>query len=272
MNILIIAPHQDDEILAAGLLIQSCLCAGDNIFIAFATNGDRNGREAGVRRYQESVRALQLLGVKEEHIFYLGYGDTGMRLEHSFLYHLFYENDHILVPTPVSRQTYHPAGKPTLHYACTGREADYCRNSFLDDLNRLLDVCQAQFIVLPSGLDRHGDHRACFLFMDELRHKRKTFPPMLSYLIHAGNDMLWPNRIGDAFSRPPGMDSGLWEHRIRVSASEMDRQRKQTCISCFHSQEPLAQNRFLLSFAKKEEIFFPCWANQPTINIFPLQK
>lgn len=272
MNILIIAPHQDDEILAAGILIQSRLRAGDHICIAFATNGDRQGREAGARRYQESVRALQLLGVKEDHIFYLGYGDTGMRPDHSFLFRLFHEDDHIPLPTPVSSQTYHPAGKPTFHYAYTGREADYCRSSFLDDLNRLLDVCQAQCIVLPSGLDWHGDHRACFLFMDELRHRRKIFPLVLSYLIHAGDDMLWPNRCGDVFNRPPNMDSGLWERRIRINASEVDRQRKQTCISCFHSQEPLAQDRFLLSFAKKEEIFFPCWINQPTINIFPLQK
>lgn len=61
MNILIIAPHQDDEILSSCLLIQSRLRAGDEIFIAFATNGDRYGLDMGMRRYQESVRALQLL-------------------------------------------------------------------------------------------------------------------------------------------------------------------------------------------------------------------
>lgn len=272
MNILIIAPHQDDEILAACLLIRTRICAGDDIFIAFATNGDRQGREAGARRYWESLRALQLLGVKEEHIFYLGYGDTGMRLEHSFLYRLFYESGRTPISTNISSQTYHPAGRPTLHYTCTGQEADYCRSSFLGDLSRLLDICHAQLVVLPSVLDQHGDHRACFLFMDELRYKRKGFPPMLTYLVHAGDDMLWPNRGMDSFSCPPDMDSGLWTRRIRISASETDRLQKQTCISCFQSQEPLAQNRFLLSFAKREEIFFPCSANQPTMNIFPLQK
>ena len=39
MRILLIAPHQDDEILAAGGLIQKCIKHGDDFLILFATNG-----------------------------------------------------------------------------------------------------------------------------------------------------------------------------------------------------------------------------------------
>lgn len=272
MNILIIAPHQDDEILAACLLIQSRIRMGDDLFIAFATNGDRQGRESAQQRYRESVYALQMLGINESNIFYMGYGDSGMRFEHSFLYRLFYAKEDILLSTDVSRKTYHPMGGQTLHFASTGCEADYSRHSFLGDLNLLLEVSQADLVILPSALDRHGDHCACFLFMNELRHQRSTFPLALTYLIHAGDDMLWPNRDGYEFSYPTGMAPELWEHRLRLGASQADCQVKQACIRCFHSQEPLAQNQFLLSFGKREEIFFPFSADQPTINIFPLQK
>lgn len=40
MRILLIAPHQDDEILAAGGLIQKCIKHGDDFLVLFATNGD----------------------------------------------------------------------------------------------------------------------------------------------------------------------------------------------------------------------------------------
>lgn len=257
MNILIIAPHQDDEILSSCLLIQSRLRAGDEIFIAFATNGDRHGLDMGMRRYRESVCALQLLHIKADHVFYLGYGDTGMRFDHSFLYRLFYSEKHTLISSAVSSKTYHPAGEQTLHHICTGQETAYCHSSFLNDLNCLLDVCRAELVILPSGLDWHGDHRACFLFMDELRHMRKSFPPMLTYLIHAGDDMLWPNRNAKEFSRPSNVVPELWAHRVNICSNKSDQQMKQTCIQCFQSQEPLAQNHFLMSFAKREEIFFP---------------
>ena len=262
MNILIIAPHQDDEILAACLLIQSQIRVGHEIFVAFATNGDRWGREVGARRYQESIRALRLLHVKEDHIFYMGYGDTGMRLGHSFLYRIFSSAGRMLVPTPISSRTYHPVvGRQTLHHACTGSEAAYCRDSFLEDLNRLLDICQAELVILPSGLDCHGDHCACFLFMEELRRMRNSFPSMLTYLIHAGDDMFWPNRTGEVFSRPPSMDPALWDKHVSICAAETEQQIKELCIHCFQSQDPLAQDGFLLSFAKYEEIFFPLSPN-----------
>lgn len=258
MNILIIAPHQDDEILAACLLIQSQVRAGHEIFVAFATNGDRRGREAGARRYQESVRALRLLHVEEDHIFYMGYGDTGMRLGHSFLYRMFSSAGRTLIPAPISSQTYHPAaGRQTLHHACTGGEAAYCRDNFLEDLDRLLDVCRAELVVLPSELDCHGDHRACFLFMNELRRMRDGFPNMLTYLIHAGDDMFWPNRTGEVFGRPPSMDLARWDKRVSIRVTETEQVVKELCIRCFQSQDPLAQDSFLLSFAKREEIFFP---------------
>lgn len=37
MRILLIAPHQDDEILAAGGLIQKCIKHGDDFLVLFAT-------------------------------------------------------------------------------------------------------------------------------------------------------------------------------------------------------------------------------------------
>ena len=90
---------------------------------------------------------------------------------------------------------------------------------------------------------------------------RNSFPSMLTYLIHAGDDMFWPNRTGEVFSRPPSMDPALWDKHVSIRAAETEQQIKELCIHCFQSQDPLAQDGFLLSFAKYEEIFFPLSPN-----------
>ena len=191
-----------------------------------------------------------------------------MRYERSFLLRLYYGETERVVPTPVSERTYHPAGKETLHFICTGRETSYCRRHFLCDLRFLLNVCKADLVVLPSGLDRHGDHRACYLFMRELLGRQEQKPALLTYLLHAGNDTLWPNRGEATFSRPP-IARKLWEQRLVLRASEEARRIKLDCINCFRSQQPEALNNYLLSFAKREEIFFPAFPGHPIINIFP---
>ena len=76
MNILLLAPHQDDEILSSCLFLKKHNNLGDNIDIVFATNGDFLGDKAAkINRYDQ--------------IHYMGYGDTGMELNRSFLWKLY---------------------------------------------------------------------------------------------------------------------------------------------------------------------------------------
>ena len=72
MDLMVLAPHQDDEILGAGGLIQICKSRGDSVRVVFATNGDRHGRGVARHRYDESRNALARLGVPESNIYYFG--------------------------------------------------------------------------------------------------------------------------------------------------------------------------------------------------------
>lgn len=80
------APHPDDDILAAGGLIQRALSLHKDIFVIFVTTGDAKGRsvtdylhlrltpasyiDLGYVRHSEAVQAERFLGVSESHLFF----------------------------------------------------------------------------------------------------------------------------------------------------------------------------------------------------------
>lgn len=93
--LLIIAPHPDDESLAAGGLIQRALRVGARVHIVFVTDGDNNPwpqrllearirigpreRERwGTRRRGEAERALGELGAERATVHRLGWPDGGV--------------------------------------------------------------------------------------------------------------------------------------------------------------------------------------------------
>lgn len=94
-RVMLVAPHPDDETLAAGGLLQRASRAGAPIRILFATNGDNNlwmhrimerrwqigpddRARYGQRRQEEARAALARLGVGEEAACFLGHPDLGL--------------------------------------------------------------------------------------------------------------------------------------------------------------------------------------------------
>lgn len=79
MNIAILCPHQDDEILSSFYLISRLRACGHTVHVIFATNGDYRGTEIARIRYFESKSALALCNIDHQRIHYMGYADTGDR-------------------------------------------------------------------------------------------------------------------------------------------------------------------------------------------------
>lgn len=256
MRMLVIAPHQDDEILSSAILIQKYIQSGNEVFIAFVTNGDYEGYDTAVLRYYESSYALDKLGICENHIYYMGYGDTGMQFDHSFLYRLFNSERRQICSSLISSETYHPVGKMTVHNMYTGKEADYCRESLLLDLTFLFYDCQPDVLIIPSYFDRHGDHLGCELFIRELMEQEKIDIFLIEYFLHTDDDCLWPDRIENRFTCPKNIPLLLWERRLVLPASEEERKKKIECINCFKTQLLNDHSGYLHSFAKQEECFF----------------
>lgn len=259
MNIMILAPHQDDEILGAGGLIQICRSRGDTVKVVFATNGDYQGRSTACRRYHESRDALARLGISENEIYYLGYGDTGMHPNHSFLRRLLLSPMDAPLASPISSVTYHPAGRRTVRSLRTGQEGLLTKRELLLDLAWCFGTNVPDLLVVPSLWDTHGDHAALAALV-ELARPSAVAVNSVSFLIHGGDDWRWPPRKMEPAARPPVVPREVWDARITLALTPEQQALKRHLIGTFSTQTPQNVNGFLYAFAR-EEVFFSLYTH-----------
>lgn len=244
-KIMILAPHPDDEILGCAGVIQNSANT-ENIHIVLATNGDFYGRDYAAVRLQESLAALRYYSLDDSHLTVMGFGDTGMDREQSFLSTLYAADTDVVTSTPLSAQTYHPLGG-----RCVLDAVPYTRRNFLVSLSLTLEKHRPDIVYVSSRYDEHGDHSALCLFLDEILPALPFRPIVRQYIVHGGDDTAWPNRESHIFSRPPVCDTAIWEKRVVLSG--VDWEAKRNALRIFESQ--LSPSGFLLSFAKTEEFF-----------------
>lgn len=90
---------------------------------------------------------------------------------------------------------------------------------------------------------------ACF-HNNKVSFKRPV--KILSYLMHTENEQVWPDRKNDIFQPPQKLTSF---RLVSVYGNEETLSAKKDAVSCFSSQSPSADNCFLYSFAKQNELF-----------------
>lgn len=206
-RLLVVAPHPDDETLAAGGLIQRVRARGGKVQILLITAGDgwveAVRRETGIKkplpsqyvaygekRLQEIRAAALELGQTNLNLEILGFPDGG--LDGLLGAHWARSEPQRSGTTGASDPPYEEARDPDLPYAGSDlREA----------MEQTLRDFRPTMVALPDPLDRHPDHRAAGLFtlvaIDEWSKgpgAGEAMPRLLSYLIH------WP-------AWPPGWDA-----------------------------------------------------------------
>lgn len=208
-KILVVAPHEDDEILAFGAIMRNAVLNGDTVHVVVVSNGDaEGGAEKGRIRIAESVDALTSIGVPKENISFLGYGDTGWAISgdhESFMGKLYRAaNPDEVFASFVGTQTYgNPdIGKDDYHFQKFGVHADYTRNNLLNDLQTLINEYRPDHIYTTSIYDFHWGHKATSLFTNEaivnIKRADPTYSPKFrTSMIHAqkpdgGQDDSWP--------------------------------------------------------------------------------
>lgn len=251
-KVLIFAPHQDDEILSCAGLIHSLIKSNADLYIVFATNGDFYGRESASIRLLESISALKELKISNDNIIVLGFADTGMEYNSSFLWRLYHLPENVILKSFVSDATYHPLGNLEYSMKKFGIHFPYTKNAFSTIIECLIQDITPNFIFTSSRLDAHGDHAALCMFVEEAINKLKVNLPIYQYIIHSGDDKKWPDRKSINFTKPGNVTEELWKKRIRLSINNSVK--KKQLIQLFTSQ--LSPSGYLLSFAKDEEIFF----------------
>ena len=79
MSVLVVVAHPDDEVLGFAGVIASTVRAARRVKVAIVTNGDAwHGPEVGRRRQAESRAGLELLGVADDDVRFLGYPDSAL--------------------------------------------------------------------------------------------------------------------------------------------------------------------------------------------------
>lgn len=278
-HILVLVPHQDDEILMTAGVIRKAIEQGVSVNVVIATNGDYECSDysKGRIRLKESLTGLNRLGLASDAVTFLGYPDTGMPEEESFLGRLYQEQDEEkLYPSSCSDHTYGLEDKADFHTIRFGIPAKYNRKNFKEDLKDVIKQIKPEHIFTTSDADTHGDHQGLYLFLmevvRELQQEEGYQPEVYSAIVHsmAGDDN-WPLRSKkvEAYTCPPDFEKTCtyrWEDRLSFEVpdsmqSENHQENvKYQALSVYETAlEPNAVD-FLYSFIKKEELF---WKAKP---------
>jgi LmbE family N-acetylglucosaminyl deacetylase len=173
-RLLVVAPHPDDESLAAGMLIQRTLAAGGRADVLLLTDGDDNpwpqrwmerrlvideaGRARwGARRRGEVASALARLGVGPDHLHALGWHDMRVTEE-------------------LRRR----------HTAAVGA------------IRRVMERTRPSLVVIPDLGDTHPDHGSAHVLARLALAAAGSRADVLTYMVHgtersAPEDLLVPD-------------------------------------------------------------------------------
>ncbi len=256
---LVIAPHPDDESLAAAGQMQQALSAGAQVFVVFLTCGDGFEWDAmvlarrpsaspaamlelGVRRMAEARAATSVLGVPQSNVFFLGYPDGGLlhlMLEH---YALPYASRH----THADKVPYADALRPG---------APYSGQSLEQDFSSVLDQTQPTVVLVPSPKDAHRDHQAAAYLAMRLLSARGGLASLRYYLVHGGYEYPLPKGLfsGLPLYPPPRARALPWR---RVALRPQEVTRKLEAIRA-HGSQTGVMKRFMLAFARRNELWSP---------------
>jgi LmbE family N-acetylglucosaminyl deacetylase len=262
-RLLVVAPHPDDEVLAAGGFMQQVRAAGGKVRVAYLTDGDgfadgvklenRDGKASakdfrgyGRRRQKEARAALAALGLGEEAATFLSFPDQGL----CRLIRTYWSERRRPYKSPYTRRDRPPMNETFV------TDTEYRGEDLTQELARLIGDYQPTLILVPRKEDQHPDHCAAWFFLaDALGDVRRVFPDystdVLNYIVHFKD---WPfEDERSALPTPPGLSGGAsgW---IQVPLSPAEMKVKRAALTKYKTQQH-AMKWFLDGFVRTNEIF-----------------
>lgn len=161
-NVMIIVPHQDDDINLMGGVIEQYVQNKSEVTVVFSTNGDFFGKSEV--RASETVSVLNSLGVKKDNIYFLGFGDRWETKEigEDKIKHIYNSIDGDVVWTSHYGETATYGTKSIECYL----ELPYTRNNFLYSIESVIQEKMPD-TIFAVDFDTHLDHRGTGLLVEE---------------------------------------------------------------------------------------------------------
>ena len=258
-RLLVVAPHPDDEVLAAGGQIQQALAAGADVEVVLLTCGDAFEWNAmvlervpnpgpkgmlalGERRIEETRDAATELGLDPTKLTFLGYPDGG--LMHLLLNH--YSHPYASKTTGATAVPYDEALSPGAAY--TGLNLE-------DDLSHVVARVDPTVVLTCSPRDAHRDHRAAGYVTQRVLGERARHLRMRYYIVHGAYEYPLPKGYWPALPLYPApRGRGMPWRRIELTTEQVER--KARAIRA-HASQVSVMKRFLLAFARRNELMSP---------------
>ena len=237
-SVMVIVPHEDDEINIAGDVIDQYIKYGSEVRVVFVTNGDY--LDQAEMRLTEAIHACETMGVGQECVIFLGYGDQ-WREDGLHIYNT--KADQICTSVGGYTATYGLATHPAYH-----QNNPYTRNNLMSDIKNVILEYRPDTLMCID-FDEHVDHRAVSFEFEEvigeiLKEHRDYKPTVLkAYAYNAAwfaeNDYYVVNVLStqNVFAAPYYQTPEIyeWENRLRFPIAAENRSR-----SLVHSQSYFA--------------------------------
>ena len=252
-DVLIIAPHPDDEVIGCAGVIQRTLAAKKRVTVVILTCGDgypalaavvaKKQREeltpedfvkAGALRQSHSVAAMRRLGLPKEDLIFLGYPDSGLekiwQMDGATPFRQMFTR---------KRETYGETARD-YHSLAHGKPAPYVKASVVADLAEIIRARKPQEVYVSHESDKHADHRAAFWYAREALRVAAFEARFYSFVVH-----------GDPLPRAP-------DFRLKLTPAEYE-MKQAALIDHTQGTSPI-HDGLVAEYLKPEELFwkFPC--------------
>ncbi len=249
LDILVVAPHSDDEAIGCTVVMLRAIKEGKRVGVVVVTNGDGFPKAAaavadkpqdeltpadfikltGIRQ-QHSVTAMSRIGVQAADLIFLGYPDAGLKQVYA-----------AEGPVPF-RQKFTQKNEtygvvlPDYHSQAHGRPAPYIRASVVGDLTEIIKARKPKEIYVTNEADVHGEHQASFWIVRDAVRAADWRGTIFTYLVH-----------GHTLPKGP-------MHRLRLTADELELKRK--AIEEYAKHLSPIHDKLAEKFTKPEEVFW----------------
>lgn len=176
-RVMVLVPHQDDEVNLAGGVMEQYTRAGSRVFLVYATNGDYNG--LAQERSLEALAAAETMGIPKEDVYYLGYGNQWQPQGEAGHIYFSPSGDTVWTSHIGATETY-----GTEAIGCYARSS-YTRDNFCRDLRNLILELRPD-VIFCNDYDSHHDHMALDLLFEEVLRDILLQQPDYHPLVYKG--------------------------------------------------------------------------------------
>ncbi len=259
-RVLVIAPHPDDEAIAAGGAISQALAAGARVRVVVITAGDGYRRAAariakgpvtaetflrlGRLRHAESEAALDALGVPEEDRLHLGYPDGSL----GALWDGNWDPDR-----PHSGAD---GGASSRYDFAEFPSSSCCGSGLASDLKRIVTDFGPTAVIHPDASDAHHDHWATAAFVDYALEELAYEGGRYSYLTHFGHYPFPWLFLPDAYLQPPTSLLAVGGRWHSLPLTERAERLKLRAVEMYGTQLNIPDLKmYLLAFVRRNELY-----------------